>query len=132
MLPTNLRIVLICVLLLYFILILIFLKNKAIELRYTLLWLFVGLCMAILIFFPEVLTFFVQMLGITSNMNGLFVFCIAFLGMIIMELTSIVSRQAGKIRRIAQSQALLEQEVRRLKMQQEAIGIYLESEEKGE
>ena len=48
-------------------------------------------------------------------MNGLFIFCIAFLMMLVMELTSIVSRQAGKIRSLTQGQAILEREVRELR-----------------
>ena len=47
-------------------------------------------------------------------MNGLFIFCIGFLMMIVMELTSIVSKQTRKIRSLTQSQALLEREIRKL------------------
>ena len=52
MLPVNLRITLGIALIIYFGLILLFLKRKAIELKYTLLWLLAGLCMTILIIFP--------------------------------------------------------------------------------
>lgn len=114
-LPGNLRMALAIALVIYFILILIFLKKKAIELKYTLLWLLAGTVMALLIIFPNTLPWFVHLFGIADNMNGLFIFCIAFLMMIVMELTSIVSRQAQKIRSLTQSQAILEREVRELK-----------------
>ena len=114
MLPFNLRVTLAVALVVYFILILLFLKNKAIELKYTLLWLLAGLCMAVLVFYPGLLTWIIHLFGITDNMNGLFIFCIAFLMMLVMELTSIVSRQAGKIRSLTQGQAILEREVREL------------------
>lgn len=114
MLPITLRWSLGIALLCYFILILLFLKNKAIELKYTLLWIAAGTCMGILLLFPQVLTFFVHILGIESNMNGLFAFCIAFLMVLVMALTSIVSKQTRKIHRLIQEQALMEERIRRL------------------
>lgn len=52
MLSTKLTITLGIALLFYFIIILLFLKHRAIELKYTLLWIFSGVVMAIMIFFP--------------------------------------------------------------------------------
>lgn len=115
MLPMNLRITLGIALVIYFGLILLFLKRKAIELKYTLLWLLAGLCMTVLVIFPSVLPNFLRLLGITGNMNGLFIICIAFLMMLCMALTSIVSRQAGKIRRLTQSMAIMEKELREVR-----------------
>ena len=112
MLPSNLRITLGIALVIYFALILIFLKRKAIELKYTLLWLLAGVCMAILVIFPPILPAFLRLLGITGNMNGLFMICIGFLMILSMALTSIVSRQSRKIRELAQSIAIMEREVR--------------------
>ena len=114
MLPVTLRWSLGIALFCYFIIILLFLKNKALELKYTLLWIVAGTCMGILIIFPNVLTVFVHKLGIESNMNGLFIFCIAFLIILVMALTSIVSKQTRKIRRLIQEQAILEERVRRI------------------
>ena len=113
-LPGNLRITLAIALVVYLVLILVFLKNRAIELKYTLLWLLAGFFMAVLVIFPNILPRFVHLFGIEDNMNGLFIFCIGFLMMIVMELTSIVSKQTRKIRSLTQSQALLEREIRKL------------------
>ena len=129
-LPGNLRITLAVAIIIYLILILIFLKRRAIELKYTLLWLLAGALMAILVAFPNILPWFVHLLGIADNMNGLFIFCIAFLMMIVMELTSIVSRQTRKIRSLTQSQAILEREIRKMQMLIEEK--MLENEEKDE
>ena len=68
--------------------------------------------MAVLVIFPSILPAFLRLLGITENMNGLFIISIAFLMILCMSLTSIVSRQAGKIRSLAQNMAILERELR--------------------
>lgn len=116
MLPINLRVTLGIALIVYFCLILIFLKNKAIELKYTLLWLLAGVVMTLLVIFPSILPRFLHLLGITGNMNGLFLICIGFLMILTMALTSIVSKQSLKIRKLAQEHAIMEKEVRELKV----------------
>ena len=112
MLPSTLRIVLIIGVIIYFIIILIFLKNKALALRYTLLWMVAGVVLGMMVIWPQLLTYFISMLGITSNMNGLFMACIAFIIMILMSLTSIVSRQADKIKNLTQTIAKMEKRLR--------------------
>lgn len=114
MLPTTLTITLEVALVCYFLVILIFLKYKAIELKYTLLWIFCGLAMAFMLLFPEVFLRFINLLGIESTMNGLFISFIAFLIMITMSLTSIVSKQTKKIRRLAQQIAILDRKIQEL------------------
>lgn len=114
MIPGTLRVVLIAAIIVYFIMILIFLKNKTLELRYTLLWMFAGMILAVLVIWPELLSRLVRLVGIQSNMNGLFIMAIAFIVMIMMSLTSIVSRQTNKIRHLIQEIAILEKRVREL------------------
>ena len=94
MLPIMLRITLGVGLVLYFTVILLFLKYKAIELKYTLIWIFCGVAMLLMVIFPKLLTFLLNPLGIVGTMNGLFILFIAFLLIISMSLTSIVSRQS--------------------------------------
>lgn len=115
MLPIKLRITLGIALIIYFSLILLFLKKKAIELKYTLLWLLAGIFMLILVAFPSILPALLHVFGITGSMNGLFVILISFLLIFSMSLTSIVSRQDSKIRNLTQSIALMEREIRNLK-----------------
>lgn len=114
MIPITLRITLTIAVIFYFILILHYLKNKMLELKYTLIWLFAGLVMGLLIVFPELLLVFIRLLGIESNMNGLFIMCFAFVIMTLMTLTSIVSRQNMKIRILIQELSTMEKRVREL------------------
>lgn len=114
MIPTDLRIVLVIGVLTYFIIILMFLKNKRLHLRYTLLWLAAGVVLGVMVIWPRVLIWFIHMLGIESNMNGLFIVCIAFIIMILMSLTSIISRQADKIKNLTQTIGRMEKRIREL------------------
>lgn len=114
MLPVTLRITLIMGLIFYFILILLFLKNKALLLKYALLWILAGIVLGCMVLFPNLLVWITRTLGIESNMNGLFVLCIGFIIVILMALTSIVSRQTNRIRVLVQTNAMLEKRIRDL------------------
>lgn len=114
MIPSTLRITLILAVICYFIIILYFLKNRALNLKYTLLWLLAGFVMGLLVIFPDLLVRIIRILGISDNMNGLFIICIGFMLMILMALTSIVSRQSGKIRSLVQEIGILEKRIREL------------------
>lgn len=118
MIPPILRISLIAAVICYFILILYFLKNRALNLKYTLLWLLSGAVMGILVIFPELLTYIIHIFGIEDNMNGLFIMCIAFMLMIMMALTSIASRQNMKIRSLVQEIGILDKRIRELEEEQ--------------
>lgn len=117
MIPHTLQVTLSIAVICYFIIILYYLKRKMLELKYTLVWLMVGLIMGIMIYFPELLVWFVRLLGIESNMNGLYILCIAFIIMILMTLTSIASRQQMKIRILIQELSMMEKRIRELETQ---------------
>ncbi len=114
MIPSHLRVTLILVVISYFIVILYFLKQKALNLKYTLLWLVAGAVMGILVVVPELLTRIIHLFGIQDNMNGLFLFCIGFIILILLSLTSIASRQNRKLRTLTQELAILDKRVRDL------------------
>lgn len=114
MIPSTLRITLIIAVICYFIIILYFLKNRALNLKYTLLWLLAGVVMGVLVVFPELLVRIIRVFGIQDNMNGLFIICIGFMLMILMALTSIVSRQNRKIRTLVQEMGILDKRIREL------------------
>lgn len=114
MLPTQLRVTLILAIVVFFVIVLWLLKNKRLALKYTLLWLVTGVAMLILAIFPEILMDIAKLLGIQTVMNTLYVLALAFILMLIMMLTSIVSAQTDRIRRLAQSQALLEERDRQV------------------
>ena len=115
MIPTTLRITLIIAVICYFVVILYFLKQKALNLKYTLLWLLAGVVMGLLVIFPDLLLTIKRILGIEDNMNSLFIMCIGFMLMILMALTSIVSRQNMKIRKLVQEISILDKQIRELK-----------------
>lgn len=127
MIPVTLRIVLIIALIIYFAIVLIFLKNKTLELRYTLLWLVAGVALAILVTWPQLLSRCVALIGIQSNMNGLFVMAFAFVIMIMMSLTSIVSKQANKIKILVQELAIMDRKIRELEKDKELLESEKES-----
>ena len=114
MIPSHLRVTLIIVVVSYFLVILYFLKQKALNLKYTLLWLVAGGVMGILVVVPELLARLIRIFGIQDNMNGLFLFCIGFIILILLSLTSIASRQNRKLRTLTQELAILDKRVRDL------------------
>lgn len=114
MISDKLRISLIIALICYFVLILVFLKRRDISLKYTLLWIFAGIFMGMLVIWPETLVKITSLVGIETSMNGLFILAIAFVIAILMSITSIVSKQSDKIRSLTQTIAMLEKRVREL------------------
>ena len=87
--------------------------------KYTLLWLVAGVVMGILVAVPELLMLLIHIFGIQDNMNGLFIFAIGFMIMILLSLTSIASRQNRKIRTLTQELAILDKRVRELEQETE-------------
>lgn len=114
MIPQRLQFILIIAIIIYFVIILYFLKKRALELKYTLIWFVAGAVMLVLVVFPQLMTWIIRALGIQSSMNGLYIALIAFIIMILMTLTSIVSRLAYKTKILTQEIALIEKRVREL------------------
>ncbi|WP_026523768.1 DUF2304 domain-containing protein [Butyrivibrio sp. MB2005] len=112
--PPKLTAVLITAIVIYFIIILSLLKHRMLNMKYTLLWLLTGVVMLILVINPMLMFYLIQILGITSAMNGLYIMLIGFLIMLVLSLTSIASRQAGRITKLIQNQGLLEKRIREL------------------
>lgn len=100
--------------LVYFVLVVYFLKRRLIDLKYSFMWLLAGICMAVLIIWPNVLYALMDGFGISVPVNGLFLVCIGFIIIILMSLTSIVSKQTERIKQLVQHQALLEKRIREL------------------
>lgn len=110
----TLRIIVFVGILFYFVMIYYFIKRKELTLKYTLLWMIAGLAMLFFDIFPRLLTVMVHFLGIELPVNGIFAMCIFFLIILMMSLTSIVSKQAEKIRKLTQYSAMLEERIRNL------------------
>ena len=95
-------------------LIIFFLRKKSLSLKYSLLWLLSSLIMLIVSLFPNILTLISKILGFQVASNALFAIIIAFILMLLLSLTSIVSKQTQKIKILTQVNALLEKRVREL------------------
>ena len=112
--PIRLRTALLAAIILFFVIVLYFLKRRRLTLKYILLWLLTGTVMLVLVAFPELMMFLSRLIGTQSIMNTLYLLILAFVIILLMMLTSIVSGQTERIRRLAQSNALLEKRIREL------------------
>lgn len=98
----------------YFIFIILFLRKKALNLKYTILWILSGIIMLVVVIWPGVVQFFSDLFGIKTLSNTVFALALFFLIIIVMSLSSIVSKLNDKLKRSTQYVALLEQRVRQL------------------
>jgi hypothetical protein len=98
----------------FFGIIIFFLRKNTLSLKYTLLWLISGFVMLLISIFPGILAFISGLLGFQVASNALFVLILGFFLVILLSLTSIVSRQTDKIKTLAQAIALLEKRVREM------------------
>ena len=114
MLSTSLRISFLFAILVYFIILFILLKRKSLSLRYTLLWLFSGFLMLIIIIFPQLLFAFSSLVGIEVQSNALFAVLFFCIIIILVSLTSIISKQNEMTKRLVQECARLEKRIREL------------------
>ena len=87
-------------------------RKKALSLQYTLLWLLSILVMLIISIFPGVLTYISHFLGFQLESNAVFSLVLGLCIIILLSLTSIVSRQSDKIKTLIQTIALLENRLR--------------------
>ncbi len=122
MIPLQLKMVLIAAIAAFFIIVLMLLKRRRLALKYTLLWLLTGVVMLVLVSFPELLFLIARLSGIQSVMNTLYMMLLAFVLILLMMLTSIVSKQTERIRDLAQSNALLEERLRALEAEKSQSG----------
>ncbi len=118
----TLKLILLLGLLVYFYIVVRMLKKKRLILKYTLLWLFLGAVMLLLVLFPKLLLVISTLLGIEGAMNGLFTCVIGLMMMIQMALTAIVSKQSDRIKNLVQDTALLEKRIRELKSESGLTG----------
>ena len=116
---TSLRVVICIALLVYYACILYFLKKKSLTLKYTLLWLFTGFIMVLVVIFLQALDRVLHWMGVATLTNGLFgMVCFALL-IILLSITSIVSILNEKLRRLVQQCAMYEKRIRELEMKLE-------------
>jgi len=98
----------------FFMLIFYLIRKGALSIKYSIFWLFFAACMLLFSIFPNLLRTFSRFLGFVVPANGLFSLLFLFCMVMLMLLTSLTYQQAQKIKKLAQSQALLEKRVRNL------------------
>jgi len=98
----------------FFCIIIILIKKQTLSLKYSLLWLFATLVMLIISIFPGILRFFADLFGFELSSNALFSLLFGFIIIILLSLTSIVSKQTDKIKTLVQNNSLLEKRLREL------------------
>lgn len=111
----RLQILIIAALVIALIFIILQIRNRKLDLKYSLTWFFLILALLILTIFPQILTFFSNLVGFGSQMNMLFVSGFLLTLLIIFTLTRAVSKLMDQVRTLTQKVALLERELRKEK-----------------
>ena len=111
-------------LIVYFLILLQLIKQRRLDLKYTLLWFFSGVIMLVIALFPQIMVFIINLLGIVGLTNGLFALIIFFILIIMMSITAIVSKMKNDNRKLIQKTALLEMRVRKLEEKFDKADLY--------
>lgn len=85
-------------------------RKKALELRYALAWIGVGIGVLVLDIFPGLMEVISKILGIADPVNMLFFLGFCFSLIIIFVLTVAISRMSIRIKELAQELALYKKE----------------------
>lgn len=106
----QLRIVLIILILLTFTLFVSQIKQKKLNLQYTLTWLALLFFVLLVTIFPELLNMLSSLMGVALPINMIFFMGFVFTLIIIYRLTIAISKQSEQIKELAQKLALMEKE----------------------
>ena len=113
---TVLHIFIIAAVVIFTLVIIRYLINNRLNLKYSLVWLAACFVMLILSIFPSLVEKIGKLVGIATVTSTVFMFAGMFMLLIILTLTMIVSHMNNRIYRLTQTQALLEKRVRELEM----------------
>lgn len=100
----------------YFVIVVFFLRKHTLTLKYAIIWLISGVLLLVLDLFPGLVEAISTVFGFAVPANTLFTFAIFFMLIVLMFLTSVVSMLNEKIRILIQHFALQEKKVRELEM----------------
>lgn len=107
----RIQIILVCAMLFAIVFIIHKLNKKSVSFRYGLGWLLVLACLLVLAAFPQGLDFFSKIVGIASPMNTLFLFGLCFSVLLIFSLSTTVSKQADRIKKLSQEIAIIRRDM---------------------
>ncbi len=110
----ELQIIMIVSSLIFLCYVVLMLRNKKIELKFTLSWIFTGICFLVFAVFPGLLRFLSNLLHIVEPVNTLFLFTIFFMLLIIFTLTIALSRNANRVKTLTQEIGIIKMELDKL------------------
>lgn len=108
----RLQLIIILLLLVAFATLINMIRNRKLELRYALSWLFVDAAVLVLTTFPMIIQYIADFFGIASAMNLLFFAGFCFSLVLIFVLTVSVSKMSIQIKDLTQQIALKEKELK--------------------
>lgn len=111
---TRLQIIMIAASLLFMGFVIVMIRNRKIELKYTLAWMLAGVSFLVLSLFPGLLVFISSLLNIVEPVNTLFLSIIFFMLLIIFTLTVALSRNANRVKTLTQEIGIIKMELERL------------------
>jgi hypothetical protein len=110
----RLQVIMIIASLLFLIFVVIMVRNKKIELKYTLIWLLTGLIFIVLALFPGILKYLSALMNIKEPVNTLFLSIIFFMLLIIFTLTIAISRNANRVKTLTQEIGIMKMKLDKL------------------
>ena len=97
-------------------------KHKKIEVKYSIIWLAFSATMILFALFPYLVLVLGDISGVANPVNFIFMTLFAFSLLIMLSLSAVISGFSTKIKRLAQTNALLEKRVRELENKLENKG----------
>lgn len=111
---TRLQVLLLIAVIIYFVIILYLMQKGRIQTQYALVWLLSAVVLLVVAVFPQIIYCLSDLVGIELSTNFIFFIAGVFAILILLSLTVIVSKFTERLKRITQTQALLEKRVRNL------------------
>ncbi|PYY29628.1 DUF2304 domain-containing protein [Paenibacillus illinoisensis] len=114
MISLKLQIILVVGSVLSFLILLNLLRRYRLELKYSMLWIFIMIFVMILSLFPKMFTHVANTLGIEMPVNALFFLAIFGMIVILFSLTVEISRATLKIKELSQELGIMKHELKQI------------------
>ena len=98
------------------------LKKQKLAVQYAIIWLISGFVLLVFALFPYVVLVLGDILHVINPVNFIFLVILAFVLLILLSLSAVVSGFALRIKRLTQNAALLERRIRELEQAQSKKG----------
>ncbi len=98
-------------------------KKEKLEVKYAIIWLVFSVVMIFFAFFPYIVYVLGDISGVVNPVNFIFMSQIIFILLILLSVSAIISGFSKKIKKLAQSIAILEKRVRELETEANKDGL---------